>query len=72
MGISRYFSLESSETVKLNSVELSSVDRCVSSSSSWFRICTPSKDEANGSSAVFSVYTIRHDVILKNASVLAR
>lgn len=54
MGASRYFSLGLSDTVKLSSVELSSVDRFNSSSSLWFGTCTPSKEEANGRSAVLS------------------
>lgn len=72
MGISRYFSLGFSEPVKLSSVESSSVGRCNSSSSSLFRICTPSIEEANGRSAVFSAYTIIQDVILMKELVLAR
>ena len=69
MGTSRYFSLELFETVKLSSVELNSVDRCSSSSTSWTRMCTPSKEEANGCSAVLRAYTIRHDVILMKKSI---
>ena len=71
MGTSWYFSLEFSETVKLSSVELRSVDKCSSSSSLLFRTCTPSKEEANGRSAVFSEYTIIQEVILMNELVLA-
>ena len=70
-GTSRYFSLWVSETVKLSSVELSSVDRCISSSL-WFETCTPNKEEAKGRSAVLSAYTIVHDTILTNESVMAR
>ena len=73
MGTSKYFSLGLLESVKLSSVELSSVDKCISSSSSsCSRICTPSKEEANGRSALLSAYTITHDVILVSESVLAR
>lgn len=63
IGTSKYFSLEVFEGVKLSPVELSSVDRCSSSPSSWLPICTPSKEEANGRSAVLSAYTIIHAVI---------
>ena len=64
VGTSKHFSLGLFEAVKLKSIELSSVDRCSSSSSSWGRTCTPSKEEANGCSAILSEYTIVHDVIL--------
>lgn len=60
------------EAVKLSSVELSSVDRCSSSPSSWLPICTPSKEEANGRSALLSAYTTIHAVILMNESIPVR
>lgn len=72
IGISKYGLLGLLETVRQTSVELRSVDNCSSSSTSIFRICTPSKDEAKGRSAVLSAYTIIHDVILMDESVPAR
>ena len=71
IGTSRYFSLGLFETVKLSSVEFSSDDKCNSSSSTWSHVRTPSKEEAKGRSAVFSAYTITHDVILIDESVHA-
>ncbi len=35
-------------------------------------MCVPSKEEANGCSAVLSAYTITHDIILVNESVMAK
>ena len=72
IGTSKYFSFGLLKTVGLSSVELRSVDSCSSSSTSRFRICTPSKDEANGRFKVLSAYTIIHDVILIDESVQAR